>query len=60
MYSDQFEWAFEAFLNGKEYDRQQESQQEILFAVARAAFAAGWQAAQDERDGFWEEAARQE
>ena len=60
MMTDQFELAFAAFLEDKEYDRQQESHQEILFVVARAAFAAGWQAAQNERDGFWEKAAPRE
>ena len=45
MYSDQFEAAFGAFLDGPDYDAAQENQQECLFVIARKAFAAGWQAA---------------
>ena len=46
MKTDEFEKAFGEFLDGEDYDRLQEKQQESLFLVARQAFAAGWIAAQ--------------
>ena len=45
MMTDQFEAAFGAFLDSADYDGLQEEWQEHLFAAARKAFAAGWQAA---------------
>lgn len=41
MHSNNFEQAFADFLNGNDYDRAENA----LFALARLAFAAGWQAA---------------
>jgi hypothetical protein len=40
MHSDRFEAAFEAFLEGADYERAEEG----LFALVRAAFLAGWRA----------------
>lgn len=42
MYSDKYEGAFSAFIDGMEYDRVEEG----IYALVRAAFAAGWQAAE--------------
>ena len=41
MYTNEFEEAFAAFLEQREYDRAED----FLFSLARAAFAAGWMAA---------------
>lgn len=41
MYSNDFEKAFGDFLDGNEHDQQQN----IIFAMVRSAFAAGWIAA---------------
>lgn len=41
MYTNDFEAAFEAFLDRREYDEAEN----YLFSMMRQAFAAGWQAA---------------
>ena len=41
MYSNDFEHAFSEFLDRHEYDEAEHA----LFAIVRAAFAAGWKAA---------------
>ena len=41
MMSDQFESAFEQFLESEEYEKTEE----LLFSLVRLAFAAGWKAA---------------
>lgn len=41
MLSNEFEQAFDDFLGGEDYDRAEDA----LFAVIRAAFLAGWNAA---------------
>lgn len=41
MYTDEFEQAFSAFLDSREYDQAEEA----LFSLLRRAFAAGWRAA---------------
>ena len=41
MLSNEFEQAFDDFLGGKDCDRAEDA----LFALARAAFLAGWSAA---------------
>ena len=44
MHTDNFEKAFEIFIDGKEYDATQQS----IFELVRSAFAAGWAAARAE------------
>lgn len=41
MRTNQFEKAFSDFLDGSDYDKAEE----FIFALARAAFTAGWRAA---------------
>ena len=41
MHSNDFEYAFSEFLDRREYDEAENA----LFAIVRAAFAAGWKAA---------------
>lgn len=41
MYSNEFESAFSAFLDRREYDEAEQ----YLFSMVRLAFAAGWRAA---------------
>lgn len=46
MLSNEFEQAFDDFLGGEDYDRAEDA----LFAVIRAAFLAGWNAADGQPD----------
>ncbi len=45
MHSNEYEAAFGRFLEQAEYDKASDA----LFSLARAAFQAGWRAAQPER-----------